>query len=107
MAAPTRVCRRRLRRSCSPRCRRHRLLRPLPARRRLHPHQPALLRNSRSALRRTMAMSSKILLLAGAALVLAGCNTVHKNIGMEDPGMGEAVKYDAAIQTINPEPVYT
>lgn len=52
-------------------------------------------------------MSSRIFLLAGTALALAGCNTVHKNIGMEDPGMGEAVKYDAAVQIINPDPVYT
>ena len=52
-------------------------------------------------------MSSKILLVAGAALALAGCNTVNKNIGMEDPGLGDAPKYDAAIQTINPDPVYT
>ena len=51
-------------------------------------------------------MSSKILIVAGAALALAGCNTVNKNIGMEDPGMGEAFKYDTAIQTINPDPVY-
>ena len=51
-------------------------------------------------------MSSKILLIAGAVLALAGCNTVNKNIGTEDPGMGEAFKYDTAIQTINPDPVY-
>ena len=51
-------------------------------------------------------MSSRILFLAAAALALAGCNTVNKNIGTEDPGMGEAFKYDTAIQTINPEPVY-
>jgi len=54
-----------------------------------------------------MAMSSKLLLVVGAALALAGCNTVNKNIGTEDPGMGEAFKYDTAIQTINPDPVYT
>jgi hypothetical protein len=54
-----------------------------------------------------MAMSSRILLVAGAAFALAGCNTVNKNIGTEDPGMGEAFKYDTAIQTINPDPVYT
>jgi hypothetical protein len=54
-----------------------------------------------------MAMSSKALLFAAVALALAGCNTVNKNIGMEDPGLGEAAKYNAAVQTINPEPVYT
>jgi hypothetical protein len=53
-----------------------------------------------------MAMSSRLLLVAAGALALAGCNTVNKNIGMEDPGLGDAPKYDAAIQTINPEPVY-
>ena len=51
-------------------------------------------------------MSSKILLVAGAALALAGCNTVNKNIGMEDPGLGDAPKYDAAIQTIRAEYLY-
>ncbi|HEX6660873.1 MAG TPA: hypothetical protein VF067_03265 [Sphingomicrobium sp.] len=51
-------------------------------------------------------MSSRILLIAAGALVIAGCNTTRKNIGQEDPGLGEAVKYDAAVQIINPEPVY-
>ena len=51
-------------------------------------------------------MSSKFILLGAGALVLAGCNTVHKNIGMEDPGFGEAAKFNAAAQTINPDPVY-
>src|SRR4051812_42251437 len=54
-----------------------------------------------------MAMSSRIVVLAAAALALAGCSTVNKNIGMEDPGLGEAAKYNAAVQIINPEPVYT
>jgi predicted small secreted protein len=53
-----------------------------------------------------MAMSSKFLLIAAATVVLGACNTVHKNIGQDDPGMGEAAKFNAAIQTINPEPVY-
>lgn len=39
-------------------------------------------------------------------IALAGCNTMNTHIGDEDPGMGEAVKYDAALQTINPTPVY-
>lgn len=52
-------------------------------------------------------MSSKLIVLTAGALALAGCNTVNKNIGTEDPGMGEAFKYDTAIQTINPDPVYT
>jgi hypothetical protein len=54
-------------------------------------------------------MSSKraiSLLLASGAFALAGCNTANSHIGDEDPFMGEAVKYNAAIQTINPTPVY-
>ena len=39
-------------------------------------------------------------------IALAACNTANTHIGDEDPGMGEAVKYNAAIQTINPAPVY-
>ena len=41
-----------------------------------------------------------------ACLSLGGCNTVYTHIADEDPGLGEAPKYDAAIQTINPAPVY-
>jgi predicted small secreted protein len=51
-------------------------------------------------------MSCKILLLGAAALGLTACNTMNKNIGQEDPFLGEAVKYNAAIQTIHPDPVY-
>jgi hypothetical protein len=52
-------------------------------------------------------MSCRRLLMAGlGCAVLAGCNTVNKNIGSEDPFLGEAVKYNAAVQTINPDPVY-
>lgn len=51
-------------------------------------------------------MSSKLLLIAAGALAAAGCNTVNKNIGMEDPGLGEAVRWNAAVQIINPDPVY-
>ena len=51
-------------------------------------------------------MSSRLLLIAAAAAALGGCNTVNKNIGMEDPALGEAVRYNAAVQTINPDPVY-
>ena len=43
--------------------------------------------------------SDRILMLAGVALVAAGCTPV-------DPGFGEAVRYDTAAQTINPDPVY-
>ena len=31
---------------------------------------------------------------------------MKKNIGQEDPALGESVKYDAALQIINPDPVY-
>ena len=39
------------------------------------------------------------LIAALVALAAAGCAQV-------DPGMGEAVKYNQAIQTVNPDPVY-
>lgn len=39
-------------------------------------------------------------------LTLGACNTANTHIGDEDPAFGEAVKYNAAIQTINPTPVY-
>ena len=41
-----------------------------------------------------------------AALLIAGCTTAHETIGSPDPGFGEAAKYNAAVQTINPDPVY-
>lgn len=50
-------------------------------------------------------MCSRLAMLAMFAL--AGCTTAKTHIGDEDPGMGEAVKYNAALQTINPVPVYT
>jgi hypothetical protein len=54
-----------------------------------------------------MAMSYKRILFASVGcLALCACNTVNKNIGQEDPAFGEAVKYNAAMQTINPDPVY-
>jgi hypothetical protein len=31
---------------------------------------------------------------------------MNKNIGQEDPGVGEAARYNAAVQIINPDPVY-
>jgi type IV pilus biogenesis protein CpaD/CtpE len=51
-------------------------------------------------------MSSRLVLLMAAAAALGACSTVHKNIGEEDAAFGEAAKYNAAIQTINPAPVY-
>ena len=51
-------------------------------------------------------MSCRLWLIAPACVALAGCNTVYKNIGMEDPYSGESVKYNAAVMTINPDPIY-
>jgi len=52
-------------------------------------------------------MSSKLLVLTiPAVLVLASCDSVKPATGAMGAGFGEAVKYDNAIQTINPEPVY-
>ena len=48
----------------------------------------------------------RMTIAAATVLALGACNTAHRNIGMEDTSLGEAVKYDAAIQTINPDPVY-
>ncbi len=54
-------------------------------------------------------MSSKRLLVgvAGCA-ILAACATPdpQRRIGQEDPFFGESVRYNAAVQTINPDPVY-
>ena len=52
-------------------------------------------------------MSSKRLLIAVAVCMpLGACSTVYSHIGDEDVAFGESVKYDNAIQTINPAPVY-
>lgn len=52
-------------------------------------------------------MSSRLLIAPAALALLAGCNTVDPVSQSVDPGFGEAVKYNAAIQTIDPAPVYT
>ena len=46
-----------------------------------------------------MRFKSKQILFALSLPLLAGCVPV-------DPGLGEAVRYDMAIQTVNPDPVY-
>ena len=51
-------------------------------------------------------MSSKLLLIGIGSLALGACSTMNKPIAMEDPAIGEAVKYNAAMQTINPDPIY-
>lgn len=48
----------------------------------------------------------KASLIIAATAALVGCNTANTHIGDEDAALGEAVKYDQAIQTINPLPVY-
>ena len=40
-----------------------------------------------------------MLILAGTLLAAAGCAPV-------DPGFGEAVRYDLAVQTVDPDPQY-
>jgi len=50
-------------------------------------------------------MSSKLLMIVPLAVGLAGC-AVNPVSGSYDPGFGESVKYAAAVQTIDPDPVY-
>ena len=53
-------------------------------------------------------MCSKLLAAAPfAVLLLAGCDTLNQNNISPDPAFGEATKYNAAIQTIDPDPVYS
>lgn len=52
-------------------------------------------------------MSSRLLIAPVALLLLAGCDTLNPQTGSPDPAFGEAVKYDMAIQVIDPDPVYT
>ena len=49
----------------------------------------------------------RALMLAFGCAALAACNTAKTHIGDEDPFLGEAVKYNAAVQTINPVPLYS
>ena len=52
-------------------------------------------------------MSSKLFYpCAAAALALGGCETTDPVTGSPDPAFGEAVKYNAAAQTIDPDPLY-
>lgn len=44
---------------------------------------------------------------AAALVLLGGCEAVNRPIGTTDPYMGEATKWNAAVQVINPDPVYT
>ena len=51
-------------------------------------------------------MSSKLLVASAACLTLAACATGRRDIGQEDLAFGESVRYNAAVQTINPDPIY-
>jgi hypothetical protein len=53
-----------------------------------------------------MAMSSKLIAVLVVVPLLAACDTIHPVSESKDPGFGETVKYNAAVQTINPDPVY-
>ena len=52
-------------------------------------------------------MSCRSLFAPLTLILLAGCNTVYEHSGSKDPGLGEAAKYNMAVQTIDPDPVYT
>lgn len=54
-------------------------------------------------------MSSKLLIAAPlAVLLLSGCVTnINQNPISPDPAFGEATKYNAAVQVIDPDPVYS
>jgi len=56
-----------------------------------------------------MAMSSKLLIAAALGLLLtSGCvSNMNQNPISPDPAFGEATKYNAAVQTIDPDPVYS
>jgi hypothetical protein len=49
-------------------------------------------------------MNFRLTLLIAGSVLLTGC--LNEPIAQRDPALGESVKYDAAIQTINPDPVY-
>ena len=52
-----------------------------------------------------MFSKARMTVIAGV-LALAACNTPYKDIGSPDPGFGETVKHNAAVQVIDPDPVY-
>lgn len=50
-------------------------------------------------------MCSKLIVPVAAATILLGaCDTIDPVSKSVDPGFGEALAYDKAIQTINPDP---
>lgn len=52
-------------------------------------------------------MCSRLIGAASVLLLAAGCNTVDPRTGSVDRSFGEAVAWNKAVQTINPDPVYT
>ena len=50
---------------------------------------------------------SHVTLAAAMILMLSGCTSPGRETGAGDPFLGESVRYNAAVQTINPDPVYT
>lgn len=50
---------------------------------------------------------SRAMISAAMSVALGACSSVGREAGAGDPFLGEAVKYNAAVQTINPDPVYT
>ncbi len=53
-------------------------------------------------------MSSKPLIaIAGAALLIGGCASGQRSSASPDAMFGESVKWNAAVQVIDPDPVYT
>ncbi len=49
-------------------------------------------------------MNFRLTLLVAGSVLLAGC--LNEPIAQRDPSLGEAVKFNAAVQTVNPDPVY-
>ena len=50
--------------------------------------------------------SSRALIALGLGAALSACSTASRETGAGDPFLGEASRYNAAIQVINPDPVY-
>ena len=52
-------------------------------------------------------MSFRLIIAAPlVTFVLAGCDTINQNNISPDPAFGEATKYNAAVQIIDPDPIY-
>ena len=55
-------------------------------------------------------MSFRLIAAVTGLALLSACNTVQRPLpqaGSMDAGWGEASRWNAAVQTINPDPVYT